>query len=134
MKKRRTLIIALLLVAALCLGIGYAAYSVNMEISGTATAGAPSPLVTFSNVDVVNKTETVGVTSLGTTGGQSIDLNLANFANATDYCTVRYTVHNGHDFDVTLSDITSTLRIAEPTTPHTSRSRSMIPLWMQQAD
>ncbi len=36
MKKRRTLIISLLLVAALCLGIGYAAVSRELEVTGTA--------------------------------------------------------------------------------------------------
>lgn len=37
MKRRRTLVISLLLVAALCLGIGYAALSDTLDIEGSAT-------------------------------------------------------------------------------------------------
>ena len=37
MKKRRTLVVAFVLVAALCLGIGYAAVSTTLDINGSAT-------------------------------------------------------------------------------------------------
>ena len=42
MKKRRTLIISLLLVAAICLGIGYASHTSDITISGTANMD-PNP-------------------------------------------------------------------------------------------
>ena len=108
MKKRRTTIIALLLVAALALGIGYAAYTVNMKIGGAATVGAPAPLVKFSAVSgqvtqgTVSSSNNYGTAQVG---GQTIDLNLEDFKNANDSVTVTYTVHNGHDFDVKLSTI-----------------------------
>lgn len=107
MKKRRTLIIALLLVAALALGIGYAAYTVNLEVSGIVSAGAPAPLVTFKTVTVGEKTETVTSGNnfgIGATGGQSIDLNVGGFRNKDDKVVVTYTVENGHDFDVTVNE------------------------------
>ena len=43
MKKRRTTIIAFLLVAALALGIGYAALTTNLTITGGVT-NAPHPI------------------------------------------------------------------------------------------
>ena len=106
MKKRRTLIISLLLVAALCIGIGYAAYTVNLEVSGVVSVGAPAPLVTFQTVAVDNKTDTVTSGNnfgMDATGGQSIDLNVGGFRNKNDKVVVTYTVKNAHDFDVTVS-------------------------------
>lgn len=109
MKKRRTMIISLLLVAALALGIGYAAYTVNLEVSGVVSAGAPAPLVTFETVTVGEKTESVTSGNnfgIGATGGQSIDLNVGGLRNKDDKVVVTYTVKNGHDFDVTVNNPT----------------------------
>ncbi len=109
MKKRRILIISLLLVAALCLGIGYAAFTVNMEIGGNVSVGAPAPAVTFS---AVSETLTKGGITSGNeygksqVGGQSIDLNVGGFRNAGDQVVVTYTVKNNHDFPVTVTDPT----------------------------
>lgn len=53
MKKRRTLIISLLLVAALCLGVGYAAISVSDIIHGTVEMAANENFtVDFISVEV----------------------------------------------------------------------------------
>ena len=106
MKKRRTLVISLLLVAALALGIGYANYTVNLAVRGVIRANAPAPLVKFTDAEKIAGTESVtssngyGKTS---TGGQEIELKLEDFKNLDDYVTVEYTVTNGHDFAVTLS-------------------------------
>ena len=112
MKKRRTTIIALLLVAALALGIGYAAYTVNMKIGGFATVGAPAPLVVFESVSGNVTKGTITSSNdfgSGSVGGQTIDLNLEDFKNAQDSVTVTYTVRNGHDFPVKFSDLDYTL-------------------------
>ena len=112
MKKRRITMIALLLIAALALGIGYAAYTVNMKIAGLATVGAPAPNVKFKAVSgnvlegSVHSSNSYGTAAVG---AQTIDLNLEGFADAEDSVKVTYTVHNGHDFDVKLSDITYAL-------------------------
>ena len=109
MKKRRTLIISLLLVAALALGIGYAAYTVNLEIAGNVSVGAPAPAVVFSEVSEnvvsggISSGNNYGKTS---TGAQSIDLNVGGFRNPGDQVDVTYTVKNNHDFPVTVSNPT----------------------------
>lgn len=107
MKKRRTLVISLLLVAALALGIGYANYTVNLAVRGVIRANAPAPLVKFTAAEKIAGTESV-TSSNGygefSTGGQEIELKLEDFKNLDDYVTVKYTVTNGHDFAVTLSE------------------------------
>ena len=106
MKKRRTLIISLLLVAALALGIGYAAYTVNLEIGGNVSVGAPAPAVVFSEVSEsvvqggISSGNNFGKDALG---GQSIDLNVGGFRNPGDEVVVTYTVKNNHDFPVTVT-------------------------------
>jgi LEA14-like dessication related protein len=104
--KRRSLVISLLLVAALALGIGYAAFTVNMEIGGDVSVGAPAPAVTFSAVS--EQVTKGGITSgndfgKNALGGQSIDLNVGGFSNAGDEVVVTYTVKNDHDFPVTVT-------------------------------
>ena len=106
MKRRRSLVIALLLVASLALGIGYAAFTVNMEIGGNISVGAPAPAVTFSAVS--EQVVKGGITSGNNYGkdalhGQSIDLNVGGFRNAGDQVVVTYTVKNDHDFPVTVT-------------------------------
>ncbi len=106
MKRRRSLVIALLLVASLALGIGYAAFTVNMEIGGNISVGAPAPAVTFSAV--AEQVVKGGITSgnnygKDAIGGQSIDLNVGGFRNAGDKVVVTYTVKNDHDFPVSVS-------------------------------
>ena len=57
MKKRRTLIIALLLVAALCLGIGYAEITDTLTINGDANAKPHQEnlVVEFTNIKDMDK-------------------------------------------------------------------------------
>ncbi len=109
MKRRRSLVIALLLVAALALGIGYAAFTVNMEIGGNVSVGAPAPAVTFSAVsEQVTKGGITSGNNYGkeALGGQSIDLNVGGFRNKGDQVVVTYTVKNDHDFPVTVTNPT----------------------------
>ena len=106
MKKRRTLIVTLLLVAVLALGVGYANYTVNLAVRGVIRANAPAPLVKFTQAEKIAGTPSVvssndfGATAVG---GQEIELKLEDFKNLNDYVTVQYTITNGHDFAVTLS-------------------------------
>ena len=107
MTRRRSLVLALLLVASLALGIGYAAFTVNMEIGGNISVGAPAPAVTFSAV--AEQVVQGGITSGNNYGkdalhGQSIDLNVGGFRNAGDQVVVTYTVKNDHDFPVTVTN------------------------------
>ena len=58
MKKRRTLIIALLLVAALALGIGYAGFTSQLSVDGEAILnGVSTSEVVITKIEIVEKTE-----------------------------------------------------------------------------
>lgn len=106
MKKRRTLVIALLLIAALAIGIGYAAFSVEMTLSGAASMNATECAVVFEDA-TLNAGGTDGVT-LTRSGQGTITLtaNLAGFKTVGDTATVTVIVSNPHDFDVKLNTLT----------------------------
>ena len=105
MKKRRTLIISLLLVAALALGIGYAGFSIDMLVNGTATMKGEAPNVVFSKAVVKSATndEIEERAGIGTVGGASIDIDSAGFASVNDELVITLTIKNNHNFDVKVS-------------------------------
>lgn len=113
MKKRRTLIISLLLIAALALGIGYAATSGTLEISGEATTNEQSFNVVFTKAKLVEKTTTAKASTAGgaelTTEGtdlgnrQIVQLDVSELKNAGDYVTVEFTVENHNEFPMYIS-------------------------------
>ena len=106
MKKRRTLIISLLLVAALALGIGYAAFASEMIINGEAKLNATDSKVVFTDAHTVaGTTDGVTVTPTGL-NTKSLTLDVTGFLNAGDTAIVEVTISNPHDFDVTISDYT----------------------------
>ena len=109
MKKRRTLIIALLLIASLALGIGYAGFSVNMIVNGDAKMNATESKVVFSDA-VLNEgaTSTVEIT-VGGKNTNALSLKLSGFKAVGDTATVTVTVSNPHDFpvNVKLANFTS---------------------------
>lgn len=108
MKKRRTLIISLLLVAALCLGVGYAAISVSDIIYGSVEMAANEDFtVDFINVKVNNGTEQAIVEGTPVTGdwgkiafaGASSKINMDlktydGFNAAGDTVTLEFTIKN----------------------------------------
>ena len=107
MKKRRTLIISLLLVAALALGIGYASFASEMMINGEAKLNATDSKVVFTDATPLTGTTdgvTVSPTGLST---KSLTLDVAGFLNAGDTAVVQVTISNPHDFDVSISDYTN---------------------------
>ena len=114
MKRRRTLIVSLLLVAALCMGIGYAAVSENLTISGKVSMAATEFEVVFSNA--VEKTTTNDITStIDSSSFNTTNLQFAvtGFQNAEDTETITVTVSNPHDFDVKLTDVVITQPTAQ---------------------
>ena len=95
MKKRRTIIVSLLLVAALALGIGYAALStVNLNITGTAKVNA------VQENFVVDFSETV-VASTGASGSRTglrtADIIVDGLTDPGQEATVKYTIVNDDD-------------------------------------
>ena len=93
MKKRRNLIIALLLVAALCLGIGYATLSRELIISSTANL-APNDSdfdIVFTNAHTEDeKLATASITGNGTTANYTI----LGLSGANDHVTLTFTITN----------------------------------------
>ena len=84
MKKRRTLIVALLLVAALALGIGYAGFTSELSIGGEAILlGVSESKVVIQNVDIVNDVDSSGdhiVAAPEGLGTKSATIDVSGFA------------------------------------------------------
>ena len=105
MKKRRTLVIALLLIAALAIGIGYATFSVEMTLSGGASMNATECAVVFEDATLnAGGAADVTLTKSGT-GTITLTTNLAGFKSVGDTATVTVIVSNPHDFDVQLNTL-----------------------------
>ena len=106
MKKRRTLIIALLLVAALALGIGYAAFSSEMLVNGEADLNATASEVKFTRAATTTGTTqgiTVNPSGLDT---KSLTLDVDGFIKKDEKAVIEIDITNPHDFPVTISDFT----------------------------
>jgi hypothetical protein len=96
MKKRRTLIISLLLVAALCLGIGYAALSDVLDIQGTAEISAGIAEEAF-NQDVYFSAANPGkgaTASINTDNNDKATFTATGFTQVGDIVSVTYTIKN----------------------------------------
>ena len=124
MKKRRTLIISLLLVAALCLGIGYAAIARDLQINGGANLQGNNQVFDIAFIkgevtDSVMKDDTktpatVSVDEGSTTAGYTI----SGLAAENDSVEITFTVKNRTtDVVAHLTGITSTNGELKVTTP-----------------
>ena len=108
MKKRRTLIIALLLIAALALGIGYAGFTSELTISGDAVMNSTTTSqVVIEKVEINSKS---GDIELNVSGEETktVNADLTGFATTQDYVVLDVTVSNPHEFPVTISAPTLT--------------------------
>lgn len=104
MKKRRTLIIALLFIATLCLGIGYAAFSSRMAINGEAILpGVQVSEVVFTDAEKTGGDDHITVSVSGQ-NSNSLTVNVSGFQHVDDTVTVTATISNPHPFEVTLTD------------------------------
>ena len=116
MKKRRTTIIAFLLVAALALGIGYAALTTNLTITGGVT-NAPHPInVVFQSGTLKEATATgenasatqaaimANSSVVCTEGAQSATFNAANLVHQGDTVTATFVIQNRNLYGVKLDD------------------------------
>lgn len=119
MKKRRTLIISLLLVAALCLGVGYAALARDLQINGSANLQGNNEDfdITFTSGSAESEAgdvATVTVTPGTTTASYVID----GLSEKGDSVTLTFVAtNNTEDINATLTSITSTVGELVITTP-----------------
>ena len=102
MKRRRTLVISLLLVAALCLGIGYAALSDTLDINGSADVNQSAAEEAF-NEDIYFSAAVANQTG-NTATLDPTDNDMASFAANTlktkgDQVTFTFTIKNDGDLD-----------------------------------
>ena len=109
MKKRRSLVIAALLVAALALGIGYAAFSSDMSILGEIQMGGIASQVVFSNAEVnAASTATVVKTTINGLDSKGLTIDMEGFVHAGHYVLVDVTISNPHDFPVVIESFSLT--------------------------
>lgn len=100
MKKRRTLIISLLLVAALCLGIGYAALTDVLDINGTADVNQTAAEEAFdADVFFTNAVanQTGNVASVVASDNDMASFTASNLKGQGDTATFTFTIQNGSD-------------------------------------
>ena len=110
MKKRRSLVIAALLVAALALGIGYAAFSSDMSILGEIQMGGIASQVVFSDAQVNDEASTAEVvkTTINGLDSKGLTIDMEGFVHAGHYVIVDVTISNPHDFPVVIESFTLT--------------------------
>ncbi len=103
MKKRRTLIISLLLVAALCLGIGYAALATRtLTLTGNASFNSSATHLNVNFIDRLDPELPEGNTDAQATAsvaGQTASFNLNGLVKG-EKATFTYIIQNQHSADV----------------------------------
>ncbi len=114
MKKNRTLIVALLLVASLALGIGYASITSLLSVNGTAKTTPTDIDVKFTNGCAILSADTadhnadriaqiVAASSVGATGGLDIDFYAYDLREVGDTVTAIFWIQNDSDYNVRLT-------------------------------
>jgi len=112
MKKRRSLVISFLLVAALTLGIGYAALSDVLDIQGTAEISTGAMEEAFNqdvyfSAAVANEPATGSTTSIVADNNDKATFTAKGFTQVGDKITFTYTIKN--DSEHYASDVTPKL-------------------------
>lgn len=104
MKKRRTLIISLLLVAAIALGVGYAGFTSELVISGDAVLKSTetSAVVIQSVTEAQKNGEEVKLT-VSNAPSKTVNADITGFATTQDYIIINVVVANPHEFAVNLT-------------------------------
>ena len=112
MKRRRTLIVSLLLVAALCMGIGYAALAGNLTITGSATITQQEFDVYFTQAEKDDVNTTTGVTvtvpddtNFATLKTKEVNITVTGLVNEDDKAVIQFTGQNDNDCIMTLSAV-----------------------------
>ena len=113
MKRRRTLVISLLLVAALCLGIGYAVQTGTVELNGEVANKPHAVKLVFvadgSDIKESSVTGDGGVIGESTNneilvvdGAHTATLDISDLSHEDDYITAYFRIKNTNNYKVTL--------------------------------
>ena len=96
MKKRRTLVISLLLIAALALGIGYAALSRELMITSAANLSPDQNDfdIVFTDATVLNDPDNLLATASVTGTGTTANYTITGLSKQNDSVTIEFTVKN----------------------------------------
>ena len=103
MKKRRTLIISLLLVAALALGIGYAGFTSQLSIGGEAIlSGVSESEVVITKIEIAESSgnHITANANCGANGTKAATVDVSGFKDVDEYAVLTVTVSNPHPFAV----------------------------------
>lgn len=106
MKKRRTLIISMLLIAALCLGIGYAALTDTLDINGTVDVNQTAAEEAF-DVEVyfsdAKANQTNNSASIVTDDPDMASFTITTLKGQDDTATFTFTIYNASDVDAVVT-------------------------------
>ena len=106
MKKRRTLIVTLMLVAALALGIGYAALTDVLDITGSADVNQSAAEEAF-NEDIhftaAVANEEGNTASVNSDNNDKASFTINTFKGKDDVATFTFTIKNNGDLDATVT-------------------------------
>ena len=111
MKKRRTLVVAFVLVAALCLGIGYAAVSTTLDITGSATMLPNKAFAEQICFTAANPLDAGNTASVNTNNDSKASFTANNLNGVGNKASFTFTVENKGDLDakinVTVCNVTA---------------------------
>ena len=119
MKNRKTIIVAFLLVAALCIGIGYAALSDTLKVSGTANLDASAAVNVFDDDVYFSAVTSQELCTAHIVRLNTIDTNATDTSDADGKCDgATITIDNtlGVQFDVAKATFTVTNDANSPVT------------------
>ncbi len=112
MKNRKTVVIAFMLIAAMLLGVGYAALTDNFSITGNAEVGITQSNIEFdekiyfSSATPTNTTGTSGISdtaSVSTTDPDGATFSIKSLALSNEEATFTFTIKNESEFDATIA-------------------------------
>lgn len=109
MKRRRNLLVALLLVCAMGIGVGYAALTTDLTINGTAQLEAIEGQVYFSKAELSGSVAEIawngGEPTVGE-GTKDLTFSIKGFDAVGEKATVAIEITNPHDFAVKIKGLT----------------------------
>ena len=106
MKNRRSIIVALLLVAALALGIGYAVTTGHLIVNGTVSTQQQTFEVKFTSWDNVTASNN-GITAVvGALPDKTTSLTINGMSKQNDTVTGTFTITNSNEFTMYVTDVT----------------------------